>query len=227
MEPSLKHRHTYTAAMLQLICQASDAPAIFDDLAGVRESASHAVISSLLDFTGRDTFNVTPDMPTVVRVYAEANPTAEVCVMLAGVRDPDGTGLFYSMRHKSGAPAMTRQVVLGSQIQRNQFGNIIVAGSHHQPVPGYEAMGNPLTDDYCSDVHTLYTLPTSRLRTSNAPDKFPLADPSNSRLVQWRGIEWNEHTAAGHDFLADALACPQTWLAGCADIKPVPSEARW
>lgn len=228
MEPPLKHRHPYTAAMLQLICQAADATAIFDDIAGVRESTSHAVIASLLDFTGRDSFNVALDIPTVVRAYAEANPTAPVCVVLTGVRDPDGTGLFYAMRHKDGAPSMSRQVVLGSEIQRKQFGNITVAGSHHQAVPGYEAAANALTDDYCSDKHIVYTIASSPLRTFNAPDKFPLVDPAHSRFVPWSGDEWHEYTPFGHDFAADMLAGSPTWRVGCADIEPVSTvEKGW
>ena len=213
--------------MLQLVCQASDAPAIFDDIAGVVESDSHAVIASLYDFTGRDTFNVPSDIPAMVHAYADANPTAPVCVMLTGVRDPDGTGLFYSMRHKDGAPSMSRQVVLGSEIQRKQFRNISIAGSHHIAVPGYEATGNQLVSDFCSDRHTTHTIATSPLRTSDAPDKFTFTDPERCRFVSWGSDEWNEYTPLGHDFIADALAASPTWLVGCADINPISTAETW
>lgn len=213
--------------MLQLVCQAADASAIFDDIAGLGESDHHAVIASLYDFTERDTFNVASDVPAVVRAYAQANPTATVCVLLTGVRDPVGTGLFYSMRHKDGAPSMSRQVVIGSEIQRKQFDSITVAGSHHQPVPGYEAAGNPLVDDFCSDKHITYSIATSPFRTSDAPDKFTLADPDRSRFVSWGSIEWHEYTQFGHDFISDALAASPTWRVGCADIEPVSTVEKW
>lgn len=227
MEPRLKHRHTYTAAMLQLMCQAADAPAIFDDIAGLGESASHTVIASLYDFTGRDTFNVPSDVPTVVRTYAQANPTAMVCVLLTGVRDSVGTGLFYSMRHKDGAPSMSRQVVLGSEVHRKQFGNITIAGSHHIAVPGYESKGNPLVSDFCTTTHTTYTIATSPLRTSDASDKFTLTDPDRSRFVSWGSEEWHMYPQFGHDFISDALAASPEWLAGCADVNPVSTVEEW
>lgn len=168
-----------------------------------------------------------PDVPAVVRAYAETNPSAPVCIMLTGVRDHDGTGLFYSMRHKDGSPSMSRQVVLGSEIQRKQFRNITIAGSHHQPVTDYEPAGNALTDTCCSDSHVVYTIASSPLRTSDAADKFPLADGNHSRFVPWGSPEWCVYTPPGHDFVADVLAGSPTWLAGCADINPVFREAWW
>lgn len=76
----------------------------------------------------------------------------------------------------------------------------------------------------CSDKHIVYAIASSPDRTENAPDKFPLVDPDNSRLVPWSSDEWHEYTPFGHDFVADALAGSPTWRVGCADINPVFRE---
>lgn len=214
----LKSKFGYSAAMLQLVCPASVASTIFDDVAGIAESAHHDVIQAMLAFTERDSFCVPAGAAALVREFAAHNPLAPTAVLLTGARDQDGTGIFYSLRHKKGAPSMSRHVMLGSDIQRKQFHTISVAGSHHIPITDYKTPINPLVDDYCDADNITFTIASSVLRTTDTPVEFPITDSANARFVPWSSGEWSTYTAPGDDIFADMEAAKPIWSAGCCAV---------
>lgn len=223
MMVSVKNQAPFTVASVQAVFPAADAVHVFDDVAGGAASPSHGVIADMLAFTGRDTFNVPAEAPAMLASFAAHRPDAPVAVALTGVVCDTGTGLFYSARHKNGAPHLSRQIVLGTDVKRTQYHTIDIAGSHHTPAAGFTPKVNPLVADYCPEHTSLYTLASSPLRVEDQPDVFAVTNTSRIKFVSWSSDTWHEYTPAGRDFMADMDSAVQCWVAGCAVISPAPS----
>lgn len=223
MMVSMKNQGPFTAASAQSVLRADDAVRVLDDVAGGASSPSHGIIADMLAFTGRDTFNVPAEAPVLLASFASYKPDAPVAVALTGVVCDDGSGLFYSVRHKNGAPQLSRQVVLGTEVHRTQYHTLTIAGSHHTPVTGFTTKSNPLVADYCPEHTSIYTFASSPLRVEDQENVFSVTDTSRTRFVPWSSDTWHEYTPPGRDFLTDMDSSNQCWLVGCATIAPSPS----
>ena len=221
MIPSTRKFGPYTVAMLKSVLPAHDAVNVAADIAGLEESPSHGVISDMLAFAQRESFNLAPEAPAVLSAFAGRTPDAPVSVMLWGVRCDEGTGLFYSFRHKNGDPVFSRQVVFGSEVHRTKTRLLTISGSHHIADDSLaDGRSHPLVSDYCYTDTPTYTFATSSNRARNRMDEFPITDPEGVQFISWDSTEWFKYVRPGTDIMSDMLACQYQWTAGCAVVFP-------